>query len=242
MNDRPHLRSLADRLGVLPAYVDVDGVRRVTKDTTRVALLAAMWFDASTEAAAAQATESLDRSEKQRILPPVRVVPVQSSGGATGGLPASALQRTPRTRLTIPGHDLTPVDWHIELREENGTSYVTKGRLRPRKRDRVILVPLPANPPAGYHTLCVTVDLPDRVLTAEQSFIVSPWHCTALSERVGQRRVYGLWTNLYTLKSRRNWGVGDLNDIRELARGTARHGAAFVGLNPLHTLRNRTGQ
>lgn len=52
MKDRPHLRSLADRLDILPAYNDVHGELWVTKDDTKVALLAAMGFDASTETAA----------------------------------------------------------------------------------------------------------------------------------------------------------------------------------------------
>ena len=39
MSNRPHLRSLADRVGILPAYLDVTNTRRITKDATRIALL-----------------------------------------------------------------------------------------------------------------------------------------------------------------------------------------------------------
>ena len=74
MKDRPQLRRLADRAGILPSYVDVAGVRRVANDKTRVALLAAMGWDASAEATAARSLESLERVDHDRLIAPVRVV------------------------------------------------------------------------------------------------------------------------------------------------------------------------
>jgi len=226
MTDRPYLRSLADRMGILPAYVDISGVERITNDSTRVALLATMGLDASTEEAAGKALESLDRTRQRRLLAPVRVVCAHSEAARD-------------VHLTIPGHDPAPIEWHIDLHTEDGTSHSTSGRSKPLEPDHSIVVSLPVNLPPGYHMVHATAEFFGSVLKAEQSFIVSPGRCHTVAERLDNRRAYGLWTNLYTVRSDRDWGVGDLTDLRHLVSEAVRHGAAFVGLNPLHAIGNR---
>lgn len=50
------------------------------------------------------------------------------------------------------------------------------------------------------------------------------------------RRHWALAVQLYAVRSRRNWGMGDFTDLKGLVALAARHGAAAVGLNPLHAL------
>src|SRR5918996_6097307 len=72
--DKSAVRALADHLGIIAEYVDQTGKeRRATSDRTRVALLAAMRFDASSERAAANALAGLRERDRERLLPSVQV-------------------------------------------------------------------------------------------------------------------------------------------------------------------------
>src|ERR1700694_5169215 len=46
-------------------------------------------------------------------------------------------------------------------------------------------------------------------------------------------RAWGWAIQLYALRSRDSWGIGDLADLRRFGRGSKRNGASVVLLNPL---------
>ena len=49
-------------------------------------------------------------------------------------------------------------------------------------------------------------------------------------------RVWVLAVQLYSVRSERNWGIGDFTDLRRLLELASTLGCAGVGLNPLHAL------
>jgi 4-alpha-glucanotransferase len=81
---------------------------------------------------------------------------------------------------------------------------------------------LPTDLPAGYHTL--------RPLdgAAERRLIVSPGRC---HQAAGP--AWGWAAQLYAVRSRQSWGMGDLADLRELGRWSAGLGARTLVVNPL---------
>jgi 4-alpha-glucanotransferase len=92
---------------------------------------------------------------------------------------------------------------------------------------------LPLDLPPGYHELEARIagGAADRCL-----LVVAPPRCFEPAAILAGRRLWGIAVQLYTLRSRGNWGIGDFGDLQMLIRWVAARGAGFVGLNPLHAL------
>ncbi|GGW63331.1 4-alpha-glucanotransferase [Streptomyces lucensis JCM 4490] len=88
--------------------------------------------------------------------------------------------------------------------------------------------PLSGPLPAGRHTVHVTV--PGRTESA-------PLFAVPQRLPVPAGRHWGFLVQLYSVLSRRSWGMGDLGDLAELASWSGRAlGADFVQLGPLHAV------
>ena len=81
---------------------------------------------------------------------------------------------------------------------------------------------LPADLPLGYHELREGGALPRQI-------IVVPPRC----HLPDGFRIWGWAVQLYATRSRESWGIGDLADLRRLARWSRGLGAGLVLLNPL---------
>lgn len=82
--------------------------------------------------------------------------------------------------------------------------------------------------PAGYHQISMTAN--KRTQTA--SLIVAPQGCYNPLE--SNEKIWGLNCQLYTLRSDRNWGIGDFTDLAELIELAAAAGMDMLALNPMH--------
>ncbi|MCW9733783.1 4-alpha-glucanotransferase [Avibacterium sp. 20-15] len=51
-----------------------------------------------------------------------------------------------------------------------------------------------------------------------------------------QKKAWGLNVQLYSLRSARNWGIGDFADLAYLVEQASCYGAEFIGINPLHAM------
>jgi 4-alpha-glucanotransferase len=51
-----------------------------------------------------------------------------------------------------------------------------------------------------------------------------------------EQRVWGISAQVYSLRSERNWGVGDFQDLADFAALAAGYGADCIGISPLHAL------
>lgn len=87
--------------------------------------------------------------------------------------------------------------------------------------------PLPDLEP-GYYTLKLSSGGTER----SSVLAVAPRRCISASG--AGNRLWGISCQLYTLRSERNWGIGDFTDLMELVGYAAATGMDLVGLNPMH--------
>jgi (1->4)-alpha-D-glucan 1-alpha-D-glucosylmutase len=88
--------------------------------------------------------------------------------------------------------------------------------------------------PIGYHTYALRGPaLPED---AAVTFIVAPERCFLPPALRGGGRVWGPALQLYSVRSQRNWGMGDYTDLRSVIEQWGYRGAGIVGVNPLHAL------
>jgi 4-alpha-glucanotransferase len=90
--------------------------------------------------------------------------------------------------------------------------------------------------PIGYHKLKVRLAT-DVSKTVETQLVVVPAQAYTPEWVVQDKRPWGIIVQLYTLRSARNWGIGDFSDLKLLITEAAAAGAGMIGLNPLHALR-----
>ena len=104
---------------------------------------------------------------------------------------------------------------------------VTRIPVPPDDPPAVILPPMPT----GRHRV-----LADDHTDAACHLIVAPRGCFLPPDLAAGQRRFGVAAHLYTLRRAGDQGIGDFTTLAELAAATARHGAATIGLNPLHAL------
>ncbi|AXK44869.1 4-alpha-glucanotransferase [Brachybacterium saurashtrense] len=212
------LRALARDLGVSTRYWGWDGQQKDVADGTLHAVLAALGAPVDSDADIAAVRHERERAPWRRTLPPVTVmredlatsVPVHVEHGTA-------------VRLHLRLEDGGRRD--LDQGEDHTPPFDLDGRLRGRARFH-----LPAGLPLGWHRLVAETSEG----AVEADLVVTPARLT-VHEEFAARRAVGLQAQLYSVRSERSWGVGDLADLRDLAAiAGARHGADFLLINPLH--------
>lgn len=213
------LVELAARHGVATHYEDWSGTKVAVPESTLIAVLAALGVAAADDDERAKALDENDRAYWRRALPPTIL-------GRTGGTSSFWVHVT-------HGDDV-----EVWVALEDGSTRTGLRQLRndtpPFDLDGRLVgeasFELPDDLPLGYHR----IHMRSGAVEADASLIVSP-ATLPVPPRLGAHRSWGLATQLYSVRSERSWGVGDLTDLTDLAVWSAtRHSAGFVLVNPLH--------
>ncbi len=228
MADVEALSHLAHAYGIEPFWHDIWGGRHeVTHETLR-ALLGAMHVPAATD----DEVRSSLAAHRKRIwaesVPPVQVVRVSDQPlRLTLRLPAAPDGRTLHWRLDEE-HGLR----HEGVCEPHALEEIERTEIDGDVRVARRLV-LDLHPAPGYHRFTLSAG---ETTLGQTLLAAAPQSCYLPPAVADAGRVFGPTAQLYTLRSRRNWGIGDFTDLRIVLEQWGRRGAALVGLNPLHAL------
>jgi len=234
------LERLATANGIEPSWRDNWGGVHPTSAKTSAGLLAAMGVGAATTAAARRSLAARKEADWCEPAPPVIVVRAASPPGRFSialSSPAGRARRgAPQVSIETVEEDGSRRLVHFEAGE---IAHLGTRTYRDRAWDRYE-VPLPCPLPLGYHTLHVVARQDDVVLQCAVTLITCPDRAYEAPEAQGGARAAGLGVALYGVRSARNTGIGDFGDLRRLTRWATRAlGVRFIGLNPLHAVRNR---
>ena len=212
---------LAAAYDVVPRYRGHDGHDHEASDETVVRVLAALGVDASSPERITLALAHVENMPWRRVLPPVVVL----REGTSAQVPVHVTHGDPvEVWLELDPEagggrrEVTQVDVVVEPR-------AVDGRLVGRAT-----FALPDDLPLGWHE--IRAEGPSA--HAHSPVVVTPQRLE-LPERLRTGGVWGVMAQLYSVRSRTSWGVGDLADLAELGWLAAhRWGADFLLINPLH--------
>lgn len=224
----PSLLELARTNGIILEYHDIWGQLHQASESALRGILEAMGVPAGDDAAVEASLRACALAEWSRVLPAALVVREHAAPWTVA--------------LKLPA-ELSDGELRWQLREESGAQHDGQVRLHALAQgergtidDSAFItraLRLELSLPLGYHRLSVSLD--DRPL-AETLFCVVPARCYWPHAMQGEGRVWGVAAQLYSVRSERNWGIGDFSDLTTLVQQWGSRGGGIVGVNPLHAL------
>lgn len=234
---------LAASYGIEPEYMDNWGRVQQTPAETKLNILRAMGVNVDTKARANKAWDAMQDGEWSRMTEPAIVatlsdlpkdlvfqIPVSaSSGSATEDLEVS-LEVTDEHGM---GRNFVFTPSDLSFCESRQAGNMTCERWS---------LPFPQLQNLGYYRFYLSVRTEGGKQQWSQAIFVAicPEKAYIPPSLQGNGRTAGIAISLYGVRSKRNWGVGDFGDLKEVLDWVAEdlHGGV-VGLNPLHALFNR---
>lgn len=218
---------LAAQFGIGPSYNDFKGDPKHISIASKTAILSAMGISTADDRAIEAALSQQDTVRWMRMLPAGNVVTIGQAATVPLAIPVALKAKQVTWDITLESGERRTGTVALDKLE-----VIERGTLDKRQFVRAKLS-LPSDLPLGYHTLNVALD---TGLAGEARLIVAP--ATSFEPEAIHRgqRVWGIAVQLYSLRSKRNWGMGDFRDLHELVALSAPLGCGIIGLNPLHAL------
>ena len=224
--DEALIERLAGLRGIGAAYHNYRGELKAFSLQTKTGILEAMGCPCDDEGEMAEAIAHAETARWRKFLPAVA-----TARGSRLGIDINITAREFGASIVwrinfengarLDGVTST-ADCAEVWRGEIAGSWITRRRFE-----------LAVDLPPGYHELEARIS---GGAAEHCLLIVSPAKCFEPPAIIAGRKLWGIAVQLYSLRSRGNWGMGDFHDLETLIRWAASHGAGFIGVNPLHAL------
>ena len=214
----PGLTELARAFGVATEYWDWQGNQVIVGAWTISAVLQALGVDTSDDGAVTRSLAAVGDRAWRRTLPAVVVCRQGLARRVALHLPDGAMVQVWVILEDGIRREVRQIDNYVDPRIIDG---------RPTGE---ATFELPPDLPLGWHTVNARI--------GQDSFsaplVVSP-SALVLPVALQQGRAWGLLSQMYSVRSRQSWGLGDLSDLADMmAWAAADLSADFVLVNPLH--------
>jgi 4-alpha-glucanotransferase len=235
------INELSGLCGILPEYWDIFGKQHTATVETKEAMLRAMKMHIESDADISKTINDMKNRLWTGFVEPVFVISVNARTlnipvylplrtGEEGNMMLTCVieDETKQTyEIKVPGYN-------IDILEERIIDDI-----------RYVKVLLAAETPGnmGYYTAVLECKLsdafPDGAVTIRKKIklIITPDTCYIPPE-LQSGKTWGLSVNLFSLQSKRSWGIGDFKDLETMADMLADMKPDFLGVNPLHAIPN----
>jgi 4-alpha-glucanotransferase len=218
---------LASLVGIEPFYFDIRGHRHEASIGTKARTLSALGLDVSSISTLEAAVLAMEQEQWQRWLAPfvVRIWDAERFS----------------LDLFLPADEAND-QWSWEVAFEDGE--IARGTFRPKdlsmlgardidgQRIEHLRLEIQLSIPIGYHRIRIAGEH-----QIETALVIAPACCYLPPALDGDdQREWGISAHLYSLRSKRNWGVGDFSDLARLCQLVGAAGGSAVATNPFHAL------
>ena len=218
------LNVLAEKLGIATSFVDGSKERKeyIVDEKTIKFFAEKMGYKAGTEEEIKNSIEAYEKRRWQQSLEKIYVV---EQGNETFDLVIPAEQEAQDFALHL-NSDSAQVSEPVSFEVINDEEYQMIGKTKYVRLKFNITSKLEI----GYYNL----DLQVGNKHYKSILAVCPHKCWQNSAL--EQKTWGVALQLYSVRSERNWGVGDFTDLKNFAKIAAQAGADIIGLNPLNVL------
>lgn len=228
--------------GIAGQYQNYRGEEVQVPIENRLTLLETMGIDVSSDEAVAAAAYELDVEPWRHFMPPLQTWRLQDRAGAfyVNLHPARLEQELQWRLLSVDGSVLDSGAVIPSVLPEVG-DYLFNDLRYSRRLIHTQWCEV------GYYTVEIFLPESRRKLKNDEEAIVEEQTVSSLVAFAPQtvyqptwlkdgHNPWGFIIQLYTLRSERDWGIGDFSDLSQLLTYAVAVGADIIGLNPLHAL------